>query len=223
MGQRSMSRQPTEMSALRKLAGVGGPAIRQQPVDFGRLESAFDSKVADSMCPLLRAKNGFYAFESALHVLPDAATTSQLGVVEWNTDSLWKKEYQGMADGLVCFAEDVFGMQFCLKNGAVSRFDPETGECEAMAPDLERWAGMILRDYEQWTGHRLAHDWQTANGSIPLGSRLVPITPFVLGGEFEVQNCRSVDAAKGMRYRASIAIQIRDLPDGATVKLRTID
>ncbi len=175
------------------------------------------------MGPMLSLKNGFYAFEGALHVYSDWGAPSEPGLVEWNADSLWKSEYQGMAKGLLCFAEDVVGMQFCLKDGGVSRFDPETGEVEVMAPDPEHWAEMILGDHELWTGFRLAHEWQEDHKPLPVGSRLVPITPFVLGGEFTSKNLHVLEAVKGMRYRASIAVQIRDLPDGASVNLRVID
>jgi hypothetical protein len=172
---------------------------------------------------MLSLKNGFYAFEGALHVYSDGGAPGEPGLVEWNADDLWKCEYQGMAKGLLCFAEDVFGMQFCLKDGGVSRFDPETGHVEAVASDPEHWAEMILGDHELWTGFRLAHDWQVKHGPLPIGSRLVPITPFVLGGEFTSKNLHALEAVKGMRYRASIAVQIRDLPDGASVNLRVID
>ena len=59
-----------------------------------------------------RAQERIIAFEGALHVWSDAGTASEKGLVEWNSESLWKSDYQGMASGLLCFAEDVFGMQF---------------------------------------------------------------------------------------------------------------
>jgi hypothetical protein len=45
----------------------------------------------------------------------------------------------------------------------------------------------------------------------------------VLGGEFSVENLHAVEAVKGMKYRGSIAVQLRDLPDGTPVKLNVID
>jgi hypothetical protein len=128
-----------------------------------------------------------------------------------------------MAEGATYFGEDVFGVQFCIRDGAVCTFDPETGAFEVMARDLEEWASHVLDDYGMWTGHPIAHEWQAEHGQIPLGSRLVPITPFVLGGDFAVANVHALDAVKGMQFRASIAVQIRDLPDGAKVELRAVD
>src|SRR5687768_9954361 len=52
---------------------------------------------------MLSAKNGFYAFEGALHVLPWIASDSQpnvLGIQAWNQRNLWRDWYQGLTDGL---------------------------------------------------------------------------------------------------------------------------
>lgn len=127
-----------------------------------------------------------------------------------------------MADSDVFFAEDAFGAQFCVHEGAIATFDPETGTFETMAANMEEWAQKILDDYGLWTGHQVAHDWQVQRGLIPPRARLVPITPFVLGGEFSVNNVHLVEAVKGMKYRASIAMQIRDRPDGTPISLRVV-
>jgi hypothetical protein len=52
--------------------------------------------------------------------------------------------------------------------------------------------------------------------------RLVPKVPFVLGGEIEPGNVYSLNAKEGMRVRGELAVQIRDLPDGARVHYRII-
>jgi hypothetical protein len=43
---------------------------------------------------------------------------------------------------------------------------------------------------------------------------------FITGGSFTVDNLASIDAAVGMRFRGEIAVQIKDLPDGATIDLQ---
>ena len=60
------------------------------------------------------------------------------------------------------------------------------------------------------------------NGPLLEGLRLIPKTPFILGGEYNVENLFAFDAVKGMRYRADIWKQIRNLPDGASVQLKVI-
>lgn len=170
---------------------------------------------------LLELKNGFYAFESALHVFP---YTSDLGtgLEAWNAESLWRDRYKDLADGLLFFAEDIFQDQFCLskKQSGVFRLQAETGAAIPMADSVENWAAVILADHKAETGWPLAHAWQEKNGSLPDGQRLMPKTPFFLGGEYNLENLWAGDPLEGMRFKADIAIQTRDLPDGAQVQLK---
>jgi hypothetical protein len=209
--------------ALERLCSLGGHATRDAAVSAHRLADAFGKENSEALRPLLDRKNGFYAFESALRVYPDLGTPNEKGIIEWNDQDLWRGEYDGLADGGLFFAEDVFGGQFCLKDQRICTFDPETGAFETMASDLEDWAGKILDDFSLWTGHQLGHTWQLAHGTIPAGFRLLPKIPFVLGGEFSNENLHAIEAVRGMKFRASIAVQIRDLPDGAEVVLASID
>jgi hypothetical protein len=210
------------MSALVELAR-SAVAVRSASYDMTEVVERFGVHVAEKLHPLFQCRNGFYAFEQALHVLSDMGSINEKGLVEWNSDALWRGNYDGMADDAVFFAEDVFGIQFCIREGSVATFEPETGRFEWMAADVEEWAQIVRDDYQFWTGYKVAHDWQIEHGPIPLGSRLVPKVPFVLGGDYTVANMHVLEAVKGMRYRASIAVQIRDLPDGSPVTLRVVE
>ena len=87
-----------------------------------------------------------------------------------------------MARGLLCFAGDIFQDQFCLSKAGVVRFKAETGETAFVAHSIEKWADVILSDYQFETGWPLAHEWQLTNGPLVPGKRLMPKTPFFLGG-----------------------------------------
>ncbi len=201
---------------LSKLASIAGPPLGEAALNLSDYlgESPQDVELAR----LLGKRNGFFALESALHVFPVGSEVVGVSLGDWNAKELWRSMYEGITDGLTFFAEDVFGHQFAIGSGGVYRFDPETGERERIATDLEEWASIILGDYKVETGYPLAHEWQLRNGPLPAGKRLVPKLPFVLGGEFSVDNLHAQDAVEAMRYRASIATQLRGLPDGATVR-----
>lgn len=79
-----------------------------------------------------------------------------------------------------------------------------------------------MADYSFETGYETAHQWQQQNGPLPDGRRLLPKTPFIMGGKYEVENLFALDAVKGMRYRADIWKQIRDLPDGTPIQLKVV-
>jgi hypothetical protein len=169
---------------------------------------------------MLEQKNGFYTFEFALHVFP-LTLDPETGMEGWNAASLWRSGYEDLAQGLLFFAQDIVQDQFCLseKQVGVLRFDAETGGTKFMADSIEGWANVILSNYKVETGWPLVHDWQLKNGSLPLGKRLIPKTPFFLGGEYNIENLWAGNSLEGMRLKADIAMQTRELPDGANVKL----
>ena len=179
--------------------------------------------LVDDLLEMLSIRNGFYALESALHVFPSHSTESDIGLDEWNSESLWRSEYKEMLGNCLFFAEDLFGSQFCIKDNKVYTFDPETGEFEYLAENIEGWAQAIIEDYNALTGYPLAHKWQQNNGVLPSNKRLLPKIPFVAGGEFALENLYLGDSVKAMQFRASLANQIRDLPDGAQIQFNIVD
>lgn len=172
---------------------------------------------------LMRRRNGFYGFESALHVFPLISESEEIDAISWNDKKLWSENYEGLTDSHFFFAEDAFGGQFSLNNQGIFTFDPETGESLKLCDTLLQWSEAILNDFNFLTGYSLAHEWQAVYGKIPAGQRLVPKTPFILGGDFSLENLHLQSSVAAMRYRASIAIQISGLPDGRTVKISVDD
>ena len=166
---------------------------------------------------LLRRRNGFYACDSSLHVLPASEQA------RWNGPDGWRREWRDEWDGCWCFAEDAFGSQFALAGDRVVMAEAETGEREALADSLEGWAQRLLADTDYLTGRPLAREWQAANGPLPAGKRLFPALPFMLGGEYEAASLGAVDAEEAMAARGDIFGQVRHLPEGTQVRLRVID
>jgi len=201
-----------------KLISLGSHAFSEVPAMLSPEVHRLAGDVSQSLVYMLRKKNGFFAFESALRVFPTVRTVQSYSVSEWNSPELWMNEYHELMEDALFFGEDVFGVQFCVKNGKIFSFDPETAEFSFMADTLELWAKMVLSEFDILTGQPLAHDWQEKNGAIPLLSRLVPKTPFVCGGAFNVTNLVALEAVKSMRARGNLALQIKHLPDGSKIK-----
>ena len=210
-------------NSLKKILKVGGPSICSQPPIICDLVDNLAGSLRNQLLDVLKEKNGFYAFESALHVLPAQTTDGHIGLDVWNDPSLWKSAFDGLADDLLFFAEDIFGGQFCIKEGAVYSFEPETAELTPVADELNGWATAILSNYEVMTGYPIAHRWQEVYGQVPNGKRLVPKTPFVLGGEYAVENLYLLDATRAMQLMGDIATQIKNLPEGSKIKFRIVD
>ena len=183
-----------------------------------RIEAALEKwgTLGHELASLLIRRDGFYSHESALLVRPFQHSGEPLGIVEWNDRRRWS-DYPS-TDELLFFAEDVFGHPFALAKEGIVTLDLETGEVEKVADSLEAWAAMINEDANLWTSWTLAHEWQERFGVIPIGQRLVPRKPFVLGGEYRVDNLVRASDEEGLKARGQLAAQIRTNPVGKEVR-----
>lgn len=170
---------------------------------------------------MLRQKNGFYAYESALHVFP-VTSDPTVGLESWNAEPLWRSEYQELAKGLLFFAEDILQDQFCLslKQSGVFRFYAESGQTDCLADSIEGWAERVLSNSRTETAWPLLHDWQEKNGLVPRGQRLLPRIPFFMGGEYAIENLWAGNPLEGMRLKGDLAMQTRNLKTGTKVRLK---
>lgn len=178
--------------------------------------------VGTELTRLLNARNGFFCFLSALHVFPLSEASNCIGydLETWNAQSSWREAYPSCEEGVLFFAEDVFGCQFGIARTGVLSFDAETGETTAIADTLADWADLISHESRALTGWPLAEAWQSRFGAIGVKQRLSPKVPFVLGGEFEIDNLFAVDSMESMRFRGDIARQIKEAPDGTNISIR---
>ena len=173
----------------------------------------------NELAALLTRRNGVFAFMSALQIFPADTQPGSIGLADWNEPGLWKAAYEGLAENLLCFAQDVFGNQFAIAGSKVVLFKVETGEIDDFATSLEDWASKLLDDYDYLSGYTFAKQWQEKNGPLGVGSRLCPIKPFIIGGAYELSNLRFVDAVKLMNEMGDLARQIHGQPDGTRIRL----
>jgi hypothetical protein len=206
-----------------ELISSGGKSIGQNPAHFRTNILGSFEDLGGQLAGFLKRQNGFFAFESALHVFPACDEEGVIDLETWNDPSLWIRDYDGLALGTLFFAEGIFGDQFGITGHEIVRFEAETGLTEPIANTLEDWVALILQDYNYQTGYPLACKWQEVHGPLPLGQRLVATTPFVLGGNFDISKVFALDAVKAMRYHADLALLIRDVPDGTKIKFEIGD
>ena len=140
---------------------------------------------------------------------------------DWNDPTGWKSKYAaaGIAVPGEIIAEGFLGDQYAVVDSLVVRWDPETGETESTDIPADAWIAGVREDASSQEPVWLLEEWERSNGPLSVTKHLAPKLFFVLGGEFEVENLYSADAASDLAWRAQLAHQIRDLPDGAEVKL----
>jgi len=206
------------MGYSEQLCTVGSPATRATEPNLANLELAFGDTAGVAIFGILKIKNGFYAFDNALHVFSDLGTDTEPGIYEWNGQSCWKSYYGRLAPPGVCFAEDAYGNQFCWLHGKIRLFNADTGlrnqrswrEIEIIAESMEEWAEIILQAPTLWTGQVVAQDWQKIHSVLRRGHRLLRQVPFQWQGERSATNVESRPGVEAMRRMGEFAVSMLD-------------
>lgn len=194
---------------LTRLISVASPAL-------GASGAALPPALPAPLAPLWAQRNGWVAFWSSLHVFPLGPARDGCDVAAVN--ATLAGAFGELAAGHLAFGQDLFGVLVTWHGQHVCTFDPETAEHEPVAENLDDWADAVLADPEELVGSAFALDWQERNGPLEPGERLVPLLPFVLGGEYDDANLEPRDTLRALRERAALARVIATLPDGADVE-----
>src|SRR5215831_8476357 len=110
------------MDHLGKLIDIGGPSLSARSVRMPESVRREAGAMAKELEWILDKKDGFFAFESSLHVLPLGLAAMDCSLLDWNKPDLWRDAYGGLAQEGLFFAEDVFGNQFCMRENSVYAF-----------------------------------------------------------------------------------------------------
>ena len=190
-------------------------------IDFKRL-SEFKALIRDNTYFdfIIESQNAgfFYGQSLQIYGFPDTYAFHDI----YNINALLKTEYGKIVNGLTSFGQDLFGNQFCfdIDGYNVVFFDSETGARENIASDFTRWLDVLSERLSYFTGINIWKAWQT-NNQLDFDQRLCPKIPFVMGGEYKVDNLYASKFPAFVKAYANIARQVYDLPDGSQVKLNT--
>lgn len=158
------------MPAVDKLLEISSPSLIADDLPDAIPLLRESGPLGDELENLLRRRNGFFAFESALHVFPFGRARGVLDIENWNAGSTWRSAYGELFETGLVFAEDLFGFPWCIEGGVITVRDAETGRAAAFANTLEEWAAKILLEWRELTGQPLAHAWQIRD--LPDGTKV---------------------------------------------------
>jgi hypothetical protein len=119
------------------------------------------------------------------------------------------------------FAYDVFADVFVVLENGIGRVATETGALDETWASLDAWAEEVIANPEEILGEELLQNWSARFGQLQPGYRLTPKMPFIFGGTYELDNIVAMPIGDILQFRAEIARQVKDLPDGARVLIDT--
>ena len=166
---------------------------------------------------LLADVNGFILHDGAIHVR--GASTNP----EWhsiraalNGRLALHGLYHDVLPTDIPFAQDQVGDQFLLRDGAVWRLFAETGEVEQFCPNLATFLSGLQDDVEHTFNVGL-------HRSMEPGQLMQAFPPFCMKEAENGVTLSPKPANEVIIFHASLAREIRGLPDGAEVEIKPID
>jgi hypothetical protein len=120
-----------------------------------------------------------------------------------------------------CFAEDIFGNQFCIILDQFYFLNIETAEISFISSNLNDFLSSLYNDVTFYSGYNLTNDMNKYDIiSLSNGHRLCPRKPFVIGGDYETKNLFLSNFNTNLETNFSFAKQVYNLPDGQDVEIR---
>ncbi|QEM09138.1 SMI1/KNR4 family protein [Mucilaginibacter rubeus] len=162
--------------------------------------------------------NGGYFYDRALQIYSIKTDKEYNNIFRIN--QVIADEYKEIVEGIFFFAQEIFSNQFGFSKEGIVFFNIETGEKEVVANNFDEWVDVILDDISYYTGQNISREWKEKGGLLELNMRLCPTKPFIIGGEYEVDNLSSQTFPGYISSNANIARQIYNLPDGTPVRLK---
>lgn len=110
-------------------------------------------------------------------------------------------------------------------HGKYWRLCPEDLYCEIVADSREELDELSTDQefLEDWYMQALVQQAKESLGPLSAGRKYCLVTPGALGGEYAISNIKTAPLEEMVRFSGNIALQIKDLPDGAQIQLKVVD
>ena len=171
----------------------------------------------------LLADNGIVAFRGGLHIR-GACTSPRWHSLRraWHGSQSIAALFPSVSPTAIPFAQDAVGDQFLLDDGRVTFLSAESGDLE----DLEMTFGDFLQraaeDPQRFLGLNPLVEYEQSGARLQPGELLSVYPPYVTHSDAK-RSVRAIPAEERITFLASLAAQLRDLPDGATIEIKITD
>lgn len=186
-----------------------------------------DAELLDQLPPelaaLLLRTNGLVAFGGGLHIRGACREPPWHSLrAAWLGSECFALRYPAIQPTDIPFAEDALGDQFLLRDAVVHRLAAETGDVESLGVGLTEFLENAQRAPVECLGLEPLVAFEQSGGRLEPGQLLSVYPPYVAAHEGE-RSMRAIPAIDRLGFLASLAKQIRDLPDGAQLQIKVIE
>ncbi|GAB2780138.1 hypothetical protein HNQ93_001394 [Hymenobacter luteus] len=184
-------------------------------VSFARLPSYLQS--------FLREQNGVVAYFGGLHIRGCVQEPAWHSLTEaWQSERAFWRTYDEVQETDVPFAQDCAGNQFLLRGDAVLFLDTETGELADLEVDFKHFLFGAEKFPLDALGMEPLRAFQQRGGMLQPGQLLSLIPPVCIATASSKPTATAVPAAARLAWLADFYQQIKNLPDGQSVRLKPL-
>ena len=129
-------------------------------------------------------------------------------------------------NGIEIVGRNPFGNLLVLdETQAYWRICPEELSCEIVAANSQEYMQLMAREDFQidWDMSNLVDLARKHLGPLRDGWAYYLVIPSIFGGPYDASNIRCVPIEELIAHSGDWGLEVRDLPDGAQIKLRVID
>ncbi|HEX8350799.1 MAG TPA: SMI1/KNR4 family protein [Hymenobacter sp.] len=173
----------------------------------------------------LRKQNGVVAYFGGLHIRGCGLVPSWHSLEEvWRGPKAFWHTYDNVRQTDIPFAQDCVGNQFLLRQGAVLFLDAETGELADLEVDFKHFLFGVEKFPVDALGLEPLRTFQKAGGVLQPGQLLSVYPPACIATNNRPKpRLEAVANAERLAWLASFYLKIKDLPDGQSIQLKSIE
>jgi hypothetical protein len=184
--------------------------------DFEILE-----RLPDNYRNLLEVTNGYVAYYGGLHVRGACLLPKWHSLrVAWSGHEAIHRLFTQVRPDDIPFAEDALGDQFVIRQGTVWKVSGETGEIVSLERTLAEFDAAVRADPDGFLELGPLHQFRSEGGKLEPGQLLSVSPPFVFRESAAGISLRAIPGDERRRFLSQLAREIRDVPDGASVRFR---
>jgi hypothetical protein len=179
------------------------------------------NELPPELAALLLEENGFIALRGGLHIRGASHEPSWHSLrAAWLGADGAASRYPTVRATDIPFGQDALGDQFLLREGIVHRLVGDTGQIESLEVSLTEFLARAAADPIEYLNLQPLVRFEQTGQHLSPGQLLNVYPPYALDTATE-RSFRAISADEHLRYLARFAEEIRDLPEGTRVQIKT--
>jgi hypothetical protein len=136
----------------------------------------------------------------------------------WFGEDALHRQFPEVLPDDVPFAEDALGDQFVLRRGIVWKLAAECGEIASLNLSLPAFDAAVRADPDEFLELGPLHQFLSEGGTLEPGQLLSVVPPFLFNEAAGGVSVRAIPARQRVRFLSRLAREVRDLPNGSSVR-----